>query len=75
MLLMDELSKAANLDTPFQETESVKDHDKLGNLTEEAVDLASQINLEMDSDDVQELPDFHNQELTMDELTEMLEQD
>ncbi|GFY25199.1 hypothetical protein TNCV_2483201 [Trichonephila clavipes] len=33
-----------------------------------------QINLEADSDDVQELLDFHNQELTMDELIHMHEQ-
>ncbi|GFU76915.1 hypothetical protein TNCV_4520711 [Trichonephila clavipes] len=32
------------------------------------------MNLEMDSDGVQELLDFHNQELTMDELIEMHEQ-
>ncbi|GFW79348.1 uncharacterized protein TNCV_2477551 [Trichonephila clavipes] len=34
-----------------------------------------QINLEVDSDDIQELPDSYNKELTMDELTEMHEQD
>ncbi|GFT98131.1 hypothetical protein TNCV_789501 [Trichonephila clavipes] len=33
-----------------------------------------QINLEVDSDDVQEVLDSHNQELTMDELIEMHEQ-
>ncbi|GFX49147.1 hypothetical protein TNCV_5041411 [Trichonephila clavipes] len=41
----------------------------------EVVDLSRQINLAVDSDDVQELPDFHNQELTTDELIEMQEQD
>ncbi|GFW97836.1 hypothetical protein TNCV_1425991 [Trichonephila clavipes] len=34
-----------------------------------------QINLEVDSDDVQELLDCYNQELTVDEITEMHEQD
>ncbi|GFV87986.1 hypothetical protein TNCV_3241361 [Trichonephila clavipes] len=34
---------------------------------EEVVNLSKQINLEVDSDDVQELLDTHNQELTMDE--------
>ncbi|GFX03012.1 hypothetical protein TNCV_3261581 [Trichonephila clavipes] len=37
--------------------------------------LSRQINLEVDSDDVQELLDSHNQELTMDELIEMHEQE
>ncbi|GFV29757.1 hypothetical protein TNCV_1925821 [Trichonephila clavipes] len=32
-----------------------------------------QINIEVDSDDVQELMDSHNQEVTMDELVEMHE--
>ncbi|GFW79311.1 hypothetical protein TNCV_2477181 [Trichonephila clavipes] len=34
-----------------------------------------QINLEVDSDDVQKLLDAYNQELTMDELIEMHEQE
>ncbi|GFW72438.1 hypothetical protein TNCV_3796661 [Trichonephila clavipes] len=34
-----------------------------------------QINLEVDSDDVQELLEFHNQQLTIDELIEMHEQE
>ncbi|GFX93822.1 hypothetical protein TNCV_1589981 [Trichonephila clavipes] len=33
------------------------------------------MNLKLDSDDVQELLDFQNQELTMEELMEMHEQD
>ncbi|GFW18101.1 hypothetical protein TNCV_4006411 [Trichonephila clavipes] len=40
----------------------------------EVVDLARQINLEADNDDVQELLDSHYQEQTMDELIEMHEQ-
>ncbi|GFW13254.1 hypothetical protein TNCV_4121521 [Trichonephila clavipes] len=36
---------------------------------------AREINLELDSDKVRELMDFHNQELTVDELTEMQEQE
>ncbi|XP_023218164.1 uncharacterized protein LOC111620476 [Centruroides sculpturatus] len=45
--------------------------DEIGDVIEEVVDLARQINLEVDSDDVQELLDSHNQELTIDELIEM----
>ncbi|GFX15319.1 hypothetical protein TNCV_3302481 [Trichonephila clavipes] len=41
--------------------------DEIGNLTEE-VDLARQINPDVDSDDVQELLDSHNQEPTVHEL-------
>lgn len=43
-------------------------------MIQEVVDFARQINLEEDSDDVQELLDSHNQELTIDELLEMREQ-
>ncbi|GFX10282.1 hypothetical protein TNCV_1866791 [Trichonephila clavipes] len=43
--------------------------DEIGNVIEEAVDLTKHINLEEDSDDVQELLDSHSQE-----LTEMYEQ-
>ncbi|GFW16859.1 hypothetical protein TNCV_2759871 [Trichonephila clavipes] len=45
------------------------------NLIEETVDFARQINLKVDSDDVQELLDCHNQERTIDELIEMHLQD
>ncbi|GFY00785.1 hypothetical protein TNCV_2141771 [Trichonephila clavipes] len=45
------------------------------NLMKEVVDLARQINLEVDSDDVLEMLDSHNQELTFDELIGMQEQD
>ncbi|GFW92764.1 hypothetical protein TNCV_1735571 [Trichonephila clavipes] len=41
-----------------------------GNGIEDDVDLESQINLKVDSDEFQELLDAHNQELTSDELTE-----
>ncbi|GFX16069.1 uncharacterized protein TNCV_4703271 [Trichonephila clavipes] len=53
----------------------VPEPDEIGNVIQEIVDLARQINLEVNSDDVQELLDSHNQELTMDELIEMHEQD
>ncbi|GFT38846.1 hypothetical protein TNCV_1585431 [Trichonephila clavipes] len=43
----------------------------MGHLIEEVVDFARQINLEVDSEDFQELPDSHHQELTIDELIEM----
>ncbi|XP_023232690.1 tigger transposable element-derived protein 1-like [Centruroides sculpturatus] len=55
--------------------ESVPEPDEIGNVIEEVVDLARQINLEVDSDDVRELLDSHNQELTIDELIEMCEQE
>ncbi|GFX98212.1 hypothetical protein TNCV_4908551 [Trichonephila clavipes] len=35
----------------------------IGNALEEAVDLARQINSEVDSDDIQELLDFHNHDI------------
>ncbi|GFT92770.1 hypothetical protein TNCV_739581 [Trichonephila clavipes] len=41
---------------------------------EEVVDFAKQINLEGDVDDVQELLDSHNQQLTTDEPIEMYDQ-
>ncbi|GFU76959.1 hypothetical protein TNCV_4521151 [Trichonephila clavipes] len=48
--------------------------DEIDNLIEEVIDLASQVNLEVDSDDVQ-LLDSHIQKLTINELIEMHEQD
>ncbi|GFU96017.1 metalloendopeptidase, partial [Trichonephila clavipes] len=48
--------------------------DEIGNGIKRSCRLARQINLEVDSDDVQELPDSHNQELTMDELIDIHEQ-
>ncbi|GFW12314.1 hypothetical protein TNCV_2489581 [Trichonephila clavipes] len=55
----------------ISQEESVPDTDAIDNLIEEVVNLARQINLEVDSDDIQELLDTHNQELTMDELIEV----
>ncbi|GFV38226.1 hypothetical protein TNCV_4792121 [Trichonephila clavipes] len=40
----------------------------------EVVDIGRQINLQVDSDDIRELLNSHNQESTMDYLTEMHEQ-
>ncbi|GFW37510.1 hypothetical protein TNCV_861171 [Trichonephila clavipes] len=54
--------------------ESKPKPDEVSNVTEVVVELAWQINLEVDSDDIQEL-DSHNQVLTIDELTEIHEQD
>ncbi|GFT89682.1 hypothetical protein TNCV_3137691 [Trichonephila clavipes] len=54
--------------------ESLVEPDEIGNFIEEVVDLARQINSEVDSDDVQELLDSHYQELTIDELVEIHEQ-
>lgn len=49
--------------------------DEIGNVIKDVVELGRQINLEVDSDDVQELLDSHNQELTIDELIKMREQE
>lgn len=48
--------------------------DQNGHVIEEVVNLARQLNLEVDGDDVRKLLDSHNQELTVDELIEMREQ-
>ncbi|GFV71091.1 transposase [Trichonephila clavipes] len=48
---------------------------EIGNVVEEVVDLARQINVEVDSNDVQERMHYHNQELTIDELMKMHEQE
>ncbi|GFW25668.1 hypothetical protein TNCV_1309291 [Trichonephila clavipes] len=53
----------------------MSESDETGNAIEEVVNLLRQINLEVDSDDVQELLDCPNQELTIDELIEMHEQE
>ncbi|GFV15826.1 integrase catalytic domain-containing protein [Trichonephila clavipes] len=52
----------------------VKTTRDLGRLDDEEAFPGRQINLEEDSNDVQELPDSHNRELTIDELIEILEQ-
>ncbi|GFS79699.1 oxidation resistance protein 1 [Trichonephila clavipes] len=57
------------------EVESLPEPDEIGNFVEEVVDIARQINSGVDNDDVQELLDSHHQERTIDELTEMHEQD
>ncbi|GFW56104.1 hypothetical protein TNCV_375101 [Trichonephila clavipes] len=49
--------------------------DEIDNVIKEVVDLAGQINLEGDSDAIQELLDFHNQELIIDNLINMHEQE
>ncbi|GFT13959.1 hypothetical protein TNCV_2615931 [Trichonephila clavipes] len=61
--------------SPQSRVESLSELDEIGNLIEEVVDLARQINLQVNSDDVQELLDFHNRKLTIDELIEMHEQE
>ncbi|GFT11094.1 hypothetical protein TNCV_1084481 [Trichonephila clavipes] len=55
--------------------EPAPEHDEIGNVTEEVVDLEKQINLEIDIEGIQELMESHNPELTIDELIEMHEQD
>ncbi|GFU17115.1 hypothetical protein TNCV_1853731 [Trichonephila clavipes] len=58
---------------PITETppESISEPDEIGNVIQGVVYLAKQINLEVDINDVQKLLDFHNRELTMDELIEI----
>ncbi|GFV56500.1 hypothetical protein TNCV_2276381 [Trichonephila clavipes] len=56
------------------EAESVSENDETGNVIEEVVDFNRQINLEVDSDDVQEMLDSSNQKQTMNQLIEMHEQ-
>ncbi|GFT04990.1 transposon Ty3-I Gag-Pol polyprotein [Trichonephila clavipes] len=54
---------------------SLRESDEIDNLIKEVVDLVRQINLEVDSDEVQELLDSPNKELTIDEFVEKHEQD
>ncbi|GFX66137.1 hypothetical protein TNCV_4102771 [Trichonephila clavipes] len=51
---------------------SLEQPDEIGYVTEEVVDLARKINLEVKSDDIQELLDSQNQEMTIDLLIEMM---
>ncbi|GFU27576.1 hypothetical protein TNCV_282951 [Trichonephila clavipes] len=53
--------------------EAIPERDEILNVIEEVADFARQINLELDNDDVQELPDSNNQERTVDELIVMHE--
>ncbi|GFT87734.1 uncharacterized protein TNCV_4000871 [Trichonephila clavipes] len=64
-----------NPSVPWNTAESVPEPDEVGDVLEKVVDLARQINLQVDSDDVQKLLDSHNQKLTIDEFIEMQEQD
>ncbi|GFS68667.1 hypothetical protein TNCV_1958881 [Trichonephila clavipes] len=53
----------------------VPEPDEIGHWNEEVTDFVRNINLQVVSDDVQELLDSHNQDLTIVELIEMQEQD
>ncbi|GFV47621.1 hypothetical protein TNCV_2081811 [Trichonephila clavipes] len=64
-----------NTNITICDTKSVLKPDEIGNVTEEVVDLARNINLKVNSDDVQELLDSYNQELSIDELIEIHEQE
>ncbi|GFX33720.1 hypothetical protein TNCV_1933871 [Trichonephila clavipes] len=55
--------------------ESLSEPDEIGILIGEVVNISRQINSEVDSDDAEELLDFHNQKLTTDELIEIHEQE
>lgn len=57
------------------QAEAVPGPDEISNVIKDVVELGRQINLEVDSDDVQELLDSHNEELTIDELITMREQE
>ncbi|GBP34031.1 hypothetical protein EVAR_94043_1 [Eumeta japonica] len=57
------------------QAESVPGPDEIGNVIKDVVKLGRQINLEVDSDDVQELLDSYNQKFTIDELIKMHEQE
>ncbi|GFW42833.1 hypothetical protein TNCV_1212401 [Trichonephila clavipes] len=59
----------------MRKVESVSETDEIGNVFEGVVDLARKINLEEDSDDVQELLNSHKHELAINELIEMHEQE
>ncbi|GFT87025.1 hypothetical protein TNCV_1258091 [Trichonephila clavipes] len=54
---------------------SVSENDEFCYVIEEVTDLVRQINSEEDSDEVQELLDSQNQELTMNELIERPQRD
>lgn len=56
------------------ETETTPETDHVAHVIEEVVNLARQLDLEVNGDDVNELLDSHSQELTIDELIEMREQ-
>ncbi|GFY35958.1 hypothetical protein TNCV_4843301 [Trichonephila clavipes] len=58
-----------------QEFVYVPEPDEINNLVVDGANLTSQINLEVDIDDVQELLSFRNQELKIDELIEIPEQE
>ncbi|GFT80384.1 hypothetical protein TNCV_2184451 [Trichonephila clavipes] len=55
--------------------ELVPKPDEIAYVSEGVVNLSKQINLEVDSDDVQELLDSHNQERTINELIAMHEKE
>ncbi|GFY02931.1 tigger transposable element-derived protein 1 [Trichonephila clavipes] len=55
--------------------ESVPKPDKFCNLIEKVNDFTLRIHLEVNRDDIQELLDSHNQELTIDEPIEMYEEE
>lgn len=46
-------------------TELVPESDEISNAIYEDVDFVRQINLDVDSDDIQEMLDSHNRKLTM----------
>ncbi|GFW92494.1 hypothetical protein TNCV_518111 [Trichonephila clavipes] len=57
------------------QVESVTEPDEIGNVIEEIINLARQINLEADSNDVKELLNSHNHELSIEDLIETYEQE
>lgn len=59
--------------TTDTQEELASDSEQIESIIKEVVNIAEQLNLEVNYDDVQELLDSHNQELTIDELLEMRE--
>ncbi|GFY34597.1 hypothetical protein TNCV_1372881 [Trichonephila clavipes] len=73
VLILFKREREAHKAHPVDEFLEIPEPDETGNVIEEVVDLARQINLEVYSDVVQEQLDSHNQELTIDEFIEMHE--
>ena len=65
------LEQTAIFFTSETQEETISDPEQIPIIIEELIYIAKQLNLEVDNDDVQELLDSHNQELTIDEFIKM----
>ncbi|GFW69265.1 hypothetical protein TNCV_486141 [Trichonephila clavipes] len=70
----EKVTSSERLRETVNEVKSESEPHETGNVIEEVVDLARQINSEVYIDDVQELLDSNNQELIIDELVDMNKQ-